>query len=155
MARKGQFKKGGGRHGGHAIVRYRTKNVIRYRTRSPKKHRRRGRRRGGGMLGAAGAGLGALLPLAGVGAAVGYVTGEGNVDAFAETMKKIPGVKTVGLAAGTGIAALIVNKYLFRNRWLKLAGVVGVIAGAYEIGKRKFDVKWVGDPDDGLVSDVG
>lgn len=148
MARKGQFKKGGGRHGGgsssKAIVRYRTKAVTKWRTRSkPTKGRRRRRSSGGGST------VSRLLPIALTAAAVGYVAGEGNMVEVTDQLKRIPGVKTVGVPMGLGIVALGVNKFLFRNKWLKLVGAAGVIIGAAQLGAKKFDLEWLGDPMDG------
>lgn len=149
MARKGQFKKGGGRHGGgssksKAIVRYRTKAVTKWRTRAVAR-RGRGRRRRSGD----GITLSKLLPIAGAALALGYVSGEGNMPEVTDVIKKIPGAKTVGVPMAVGALALGVNKFVFRNKWLRLAGVVGVAVGAYQLGVKKLDVTWMGDPDDG------
>lgn len=154
MARKGQFKKGGGRHGdssSKAIVRYRSSPpvvVTRYKTRPPVKKAKRGRRRGD-----SGSIAGKLIPILGTAAVLGYVSGEGNMPEVTDIVKKIPGAKTIGTPAAIGGALLLTNKFIFRNRWVKLAGVLGVAIGAYQLGAKKFDFEWLGDPDDGEPMD--
>lgn len=148
MAKRGQFKKGGGRHGGggsksKALVKYRTRAITKYKTRTiVKRGRRRGRGRGESVISK-------VLPLAAAAVAVGYASGEGNLTSVTDTLKKIPGVKTVGVPMGIGVLALGANRFLFRNRYLKLIGVAGVIIGAAQMGAKKFDLEWLGDPDDG------
>lgn len=156
---KGRFVKGsgGGRKSGRARRAASTAVVVvpqraparRRRAASPARRstRRRGRRSEG---------MGKLLPYAVGALALGYVAGEGNVPEFKSAVEKIPGAKTLGTPLTIGLAALAVNRFAVRNRYLKLIGTVGCIVGAYQLGVKKLDVKWVGDPDDGgPLDDVG
>jgi hypothetical protein len=70
--------------------------------------------------------------------------------------EKIPGAKTIGIPAAVGIAALATDRFLYKNKWLKLAGVAGVVLAAARIGEAGTDFKWVGDDDvAGDFDDVG
>jgi hypothetical protein len=144
MARKGQFKKGGGRVGsGHTKKRSKSRAMVhtktRYVTRSaPKKHRRR---RGGGK----GGGMPRLLPLAITAAGLAYLTGANGPTFVKENVAKIPGVKTFGAPATLGLGALAVDRFVKPNRWLKLAGVAGLVLAAFQVGTKGPDFKWVGD----------
>lgn len=158
MARKGQFKKGGGRVGsGHARKRSSSKAITRYRTRTITKTRRvhvgarkhrRGRRRGGS------GGINMLhLGLATAGLA--FVTGpKSPITQVRDMGAKIPGAKTFGTAAAVGVAALAVDRFLKPNKWLKLLGTAGVILAAAKIGESGTDFKFVGDDDD-ITADIG
>lgn len=142
MARKGQFKKGGGRHGdgGKAIVRYRTNTITKWKTRSAPKKKGRRSRRGGDTVGK-------LLPIAVGAAALGYVAD--NVPEVTDAIKKIPGVKTVGIPLALGVGGLAVNRLVRRSRIARIVGIVGIAVGLYQFGQKKFDIEWLGDPDDG------
>lgn len=142
MARKGQFKKGGGRHGdaGKAIVRYRTKAVTKWRTRSATKVKRRRSSSRQDIVKK-------VLPIALGAAALGYVSE--NVPEVTDIIKKIPGAKTVGVPLAVGVGALAFNRFVRANRIARIIGVVGIAVGAYQFGVKKFDVEWLGDPDDG------
>lgn len=114
-----------------------------------KKGQTRRRRNGGGTS------INKLLPYAVAGLALGYIAGEGNVPQVQTTIDKIPGAKTLGRPLTIGLACLAANKFVKRNRYLAIAGTVGCIVGAYQLGVKKLDVKWVGDPDDGGPMDDG
>jgi hypothetical protein len=156
MARKGQFKKGGGRHGGRArkrsssksIVRYRTKTLTKYRTRgAPRRHRRHRRHGGGGGVN--------LLHLGLATAGLAFMTSSKSPLPAVKTFgDKIPGAKTFGTAAAIGVGALAVDRFVKHNKWLKLLGVAGVILAAAKVGEQGTDFKWVGDDDD-ITADIG
>lgn len=154
MARKGQFKKGGGRVGavvrrrrsGGALTRTRTRTVVRYKTRrvgAVVHRRRRGRARGGsggvtaGKLAIAGIGLGVLMS---------QNMGPATVRAFAE---KIPGSKTFGSVAIVGLGLGAIERFTgiggrYRS-WLRAAGAVGLVAAAIKVGTDNTGFKFVGD----------
>lgn len=122
-----------------ALVRYRTRTVTRYRSRR--------RRRIGRRVVAAGPGLAAV----GVGAlALGYL-GERNstVSAFA---RNIPGAATVGAPAMLGLACLLGSKVASGKlrRYLRAAGIAGVVLAAVEVGRKGTDMAWVGDEQSGF-----
>lgn len=154
MARKGQFKKGGGRVGArHArksastrtIVRTQTvKGPIRYRSKPAKKAHRRKSRGGGGMN---------LLHLGLATAALSYATNEQGPEFIRTNAAKIPGAKTFGAAAAVGGACLAIDRFVKPNKWLKLFGVAGVVLAAAQAGKQGTNFKWVGD--DEYTGDVG
>lgn len=94
------------------------------------------------------------------GAAIGYVTQ--NVPQVSNLFAAIPGAKTLGTPAAIGATALVVDRFLYRNKWVRIIGIGGLMMGAYQIGMNKALPKWVGDtsydgigdPDDGMISDV-
>lgn len=152
MARKGQFKKGGGRHG-HAMThrpKTRTRTVVKTKTRtirvaSKRRHRRGGKHGGGGMP--------RLLPLALATAGLAYVTNDSGPAFVRENINKLPGAKTFGPTTMAGLAALAVDRFVKPNKWLKLFGLAGVVLGAAQVGKQGPGFKWLGDGDD--VGDIG
>lgn len=156
MARKGQFKKGGGRVGGkrHArksastrtIVRTRTvAGPIRYRSRPHKKtHRRKSSRGGMGTN---------LLHLGLATAALSYATNDQGPEFIRTNAAKIPGAATFGAAAAVGGVCLAIDRFVKPNKWLKLFGVAGVVLAAAQAGKQGSNFKWVGD--DEYTGDVG
>jgi hypothetical protein len=120
----------------------------------PKRHHRR--RKGG-------AGVSWVQALA-AGAVLGYVAE--NVPQVTQMVSKVPGAKTFGVPATIGVLALAADKYVHHNKWLKIVGIGGILVGAYQLGQKKFDVKWVGDTnmgdydysqigdaDDGMIGD--
>jgi len=131
--------------------------VVHRRRSSPRRRhhrRRRSSRRGG-------AGNPSLLQSLVAAAAVGYVIE--NVPSVTELASKIPGAKTFGNAAAIGAVALGVDHFVYRNKWVRLIGVGGAMIAAYQLGTKKFNVKWVGDdmgapmlgdPDDGMIADL-
>ena len=155
MARKGQFKKGGGRVGSrHArksastrtIVRTRTvKGPIRYRAKPHRKAPRR-RKSGGGM------GTN-LLHLGLATAALSYATNDQGPEFIRTNAAKIPGATTFGAAAAVGGVCLAIDRFVKPNKWLKLFGVAGVVLAAAQAGKQGTNFKWVGD--DEYTGDVG
>lgn len=156
MARKGQFKKGGGRVGGRARKRHSSKAITRYRTRTRtvtkyrsrgahRKHRRRGSRRGAGLN---------LMNVGIATAGLAYLTSANSpIQAIRTTAAKIPGAATFGTPAAVGIAALAVDRFLWRNKWLKLAGVAGVVLAAAKLGEQNTSFKFIGDDD--VTADIG
>lgn len=158
MARKGQFKKGGGRVGGRTRARRTTTAIVVAAPRAPSRRRRahvarkaprRSRRsRGGGGVN--------LLHLGIATAGLGYALSENGIKSARDVAAKIPGAKTFGAPAAVGVAALAVDKFLYRNRWLKLLGVAGVVLAAAKVGEQNRNFKFVGD-DDGVadLDDVG
>lgn len=135
---RGRFLKRGGGHRRRrsqstAIVHV-PRTVTRYRTRTiARRSRRRSSGFGGGIK---------LTHAVGVGALIGYASGQTQ---YLNVLDKIPGTKTIGRPAMLGLAALAVNRYLYRNRWLKLIGVGGLLAGAFEWGKAGLKLEWMGD----------
>jgi len=164
MARKGQFKKGGGRVGGasrsrsprrsKALVKYRTNTVTRYRTRN-KSVARRARRRGGGGRGGVTAAKVAITAVA-----LGALVGSQNMapKQVTDFVAKIPGAKTFGNVAITGLALGAVGHFTnFGGRfrpWLRAAGAVGLVAAAIKLGTDNTGFKFVGDDDDDELMDV-
>lgn len=106
---------------------------------------RRSRRRGGGSSIAS---TSNLLHVGGATLGLAYLMGPSSpvpsVKAYAE---KIPGAKSVGVPAAFGIACLATDRFLYKNKWLKLAGVAGVVLAAAKIGEQGSNFKWVGDDD--------
>ena len=146
MARKGQFKKGGGRVGGATKTKRRrtasramTTTTRHVHHAAPVRRRRRGgrgRSSGGGVR---------LMPLALAAVGLSYLTGA-HGPAFVRTnVAKIPGVKTFGATAVTGVALLAIDRYVKPNKWLKLAGIAGVVLAAVQVGTKGADFKWLGD----------
>lgn len=124
------------------------------------------RRRGGGRRRRSSSGGGTGMTLAKViaaGLVIGYVTSDKSAsepdsiraktrDFFQNT---IPGGKTFGAAGTIGASALLVDRFLYRNPWIRVAGFVGVGIAALKAGSQGSDFKWVGDGDDGdFVADV-
>lgn len=162
MARKGQFKKGGGRVGGsspsrsHSKSRRATAIVVVPSQRRPTHKRKHAvhhkvkhrRRHGGGSGGVSIGKLGAAaLVLSNV---AGTATGPFG-DKVYNLVQKIPGAKTFGGAAMGGIAIGAVGKFTglggrFRP-WMRAAGVVGIIAALLKLGEQGTAFKWIGDDD--------
>ncbi len=101
---------------------------------------RRSRRRGGG-----GGGVN-LMHLGGAALGLAYVTQ--NVESVKSMAAKIPGAKSVGAPAAIGIMALAVDRFAYKNKWLKLLGAAGIVLAAAQVGTKGKDFKWVGDGDD-------
>lgn len=149
MARKGQFKKGGGRHG-HAMThrpKTRTRVITKTKTRTVRVHARK--RRSGGK----GGGMPRLLPLALATAGLAYITNDSGPAFVRENINKLPGAKTFGPTTMAGLVALGVDRFVKPNKWLKLFGLAGVVLGAAQVGKQGPGFKWLGDGDD--VGDIG
>lgn len=165
MARKGQFKKGGGRHGGtssrpRSRSRRSTALVVVAPPRAPARrrskhahvvHHRRGRRKGSG-----GPASGCTIPkLIGTTLILGNVAGTNNGPLGATVynlVQKIPGTKTFGGAATAGMVLGAVGKWTGiggpRLRpWLRCAGIVGVIAAGLKVAEQGTAFKWLGDAD--------
>jgi hypothetical protein len=114
--------------------------------------RRTRRRRGGG-----GGGALPVLPIALSAAGLAYLTGNNGPKQVREMAMKIPGAKTFGPLAVAGGACLVIDRFVKRNKWLKLAGIVGVAAAAMKVGEQGANFKWLGDVGDDsmLLEDVG
>lgn len=144
--RKGQFTKRS-----TALVRRKSSSVTHRRG-----YGRRRRRSGGGGTGVT------LAKVIAAGVVVGYVFADG---APADSMRAkarsffandIPGGKTFGPAATVGAAALLVDRFLYRNPWVRGLGYLGVGLAAVKLGQQGTDFKWLGEGDDGdnFVADV-
>jgi hypothetical protein len=162
MARKGQFKKGGGRVGGStrksssrkrrshhstAMVHApRTHTVYKTRTRHVKVHSKRRRAvESSAKLG--------TLALVGAGAAYLMSDKSGEMTkSVREAAAKIPGAATFGPVAALGLGAFAVNRFVLKrkNKYLSALATIGVVAAAMKIGEQGTDFKFVGD-----VGDVG
>lgn len=113
-----------------------------YRTRSvgaPARKPARGRRRhdsaGGGPK---------LVHVIIAGLVLGYASTKGP-KMFTEAVDKLPGAKTFGRAAVVGAVALGVDRYAYKNKYLKAIGYAGVAIGALQLGAAGTDFKFVGD----------
>ena len=165
MARKGQFKKGGGRVGSGRMSSGGGGGVIVVapsaapRRKSPKRRaspvRRKARRSavarrsGGGGGVTVGKLVGAGIALA---SAAGSSTGPLGATVY-NLVQKVPGAKTFGGAATAGLMAGGLYKFTkFGGRarpWLAAAGVVGVVLAAVKLGEQGTSFKWLGDVYDG------
>lgn len=160
MAKKGQFKKGGGRHSGGAMVV--VERVARKQTKrkrrvgigtsasgrsfevKPKKRRRAHASHGISLTKAVGTAL-----------VLGNVAGKNNGvlgPTVYDLVQKVPGAKTIG---GTAAAGLIIGgvwkftKIGGRLRPLMAcAGLVGAVAAALKLAEVGSDIKWLGDAGD-------
>jgi hypothetical protein len=157
MARKGQFKKGGGRVGAarkarshsKAVTKYRTRTntVTRYRSRPAKRHhRRRHARRSGGLSPLM---MGALA----VGAA--YITGPKGPAMVTTNIAKVPGAATFGPLAVLGAGGLAYDRFIRPNKYAKALGIIGIIGAAMKVGERGADFSWVGDEETGDIDETG
>ena len=104
-----------------------------------KRARRRGRRGGVGVN---------LLHVGLAAAALGYVGT--NTDMGAKIAAKIPGNKTFGAGAALGITCLVMNM-VKPNRYLKLAGIAGVVLAGTQIGVKGRNMAWVGGEEAGRL----
>lgn len=158
MARKGQFKKGGGRvgSGGHKSKKRHASRAMTHAPRTitktryvTKKKRHGGKRRhsssSGGGLTPAVVGISAL--------ALGYLTGAKSPVAaqVTEYAGKIPGAATFGNTAMVGVTLGAVNHFFLKkkNKWMKAAGLIGLAAALLKVGSDGTDFKFVGDGDVG------
>jgi hypothetical protein len=145
---KGRFIKGGG--GGGAMTRYRTRTVTKYKTRHVKAkrhHRRRGHGHGIGMK--------SIVPLALTAAGMSYVLSESQgIASVRSAVNKIPGAKTFGAPAALGVACLAIDKFVKPNKYLKLAGLAGIVLAASRIGDKGSTFQWLGDDGYDLSDDM-
>lgn len=137
---KGMFKKGGGRVGDGRKGKAR-RAMVRHKRRSHGGHRKRSRRRGGG---GGGLNLGTLAITA---LAAGALTSSSSpVKFIAEQAAKLPGAKTFGVATTALIAAGAVDYAgLYRNKYLRYAGYLGVGMALLKLGSDNTGFKWLGD----------
>jgi hypothetical protein len=106
-----------------------------------RRHHRRSRRRG--MFGG---GAPSMLTLGLAGAGLMYATK--NSATVSSLANRIPGSATFGPAATLGVAALAVDKFLWRNKYLRAAGYAGVVLAMAKFGEQGTDFKWLGDVGD-------
>ena len=136
---KGRFIKGGSHSKAVTKYRTRTKHVTKYRTRSaPKRHRRRSH----------GSAMPRIVPIAATAAVMSYAMSASGPAALKSMVAKIPGASTFGGPAALGIACLAVDKFVKPNKWLKLAGLAGVVLAATKVGEQGTGFKWLGDVGD-------
>lgn len=149
MARKGQFKKGGGRVGGGTshksshrrstksksiVVRQPAPIVVRTTSHAPARRHSGGGRRGGGNGGGGELSLNRLGKLAGIGALMGFTVGEGAPKKL-EILDKIP---DIGKLPKEGVLAI--GAYLLRRKHRLIADtcLVAAIVAGNKIGKNEF-----------------
>lgn len=126
---RGRFVK---RSRSHAIARRS------HRSYSPaRRHRRRSGHAGGGL---------SPIKIGLAAAALAY--GTKNIGGIGALAARVPGAKTFGAPAALGLAAFAVDKWIHHNRWLKLAGMAGIVLAAATIGTQGSDFQWVGDVGD-------
>jgi len=159
MGRKGQFKKGGGRYGdgkarkSTAVAKRKSRGgggakvitVTKYRNKAVKKVHHRRKRGHGGMPN--------ILHLGLATAALSYLTGPSGPEAIKTYGNKIPGAATFGLPAVGGLACLAVDRFVKPNKYLKLAGIAGIVLAATKIGEQGSNFKFVGDEEMGDIGD--
>lgn len=161
MAKKGQFKKGGGRvgdgrarkskkHGSTALVRYvPSAPTVRYKTRTHTvvKHSKGG----GRSLMKREHGAGEFIPgpfrqkSMAISAALGYAKGGHGLTQLNDLMEKIPSIGNVPKVA---IAALIANKFADRGDWYDAGAQSLCDIAAYEFGQQGLKMSVSGDEDD-------
>lgn len=146
MARKGQFKKGGGRIGDHRAHhgKAKTRTVYKTKTKTRTVHAKskRGHRRhhGGGGV--------SLKHLAIAGGALAFLTGASSpIAAIKDNANKLPGAKTFGATAVAGAALLAIDKFVKPNKWLRAAGYAGIVIAAATVGNKGTSFQFVGEPD--------
>lgn len=75
-----------------------------------------------------------------------YLTGaQSPIQAIPNAVAKLPGAKTLGNTTMAGLACLAADRFVKRNKWLRLAGIAGVVAGALQVGAKGTDFQWLGD----------
>jgi hypothetical protein len=86
-------------------------------------------------------------------AGLAFVTKAGATSGFQKTindaMDKVPGTKTFGATAMLGVGALVVDRFIKPNKWLRLLGTAGVVLAASQVGSKGTDFKWLGDDSTG------
>jgi hypothetical protein len=143
-----------------ALTRTSGRTVTRHHYHKPKRHTR-SRRSGGGD----GSLTSTLVKVVIVGAGLGYLASDktGPADSMRAKVRAffvdtIPGGKTFGPAATIGVVALGVNHFLYKSKWLKWAGIIGLGVAAMKLGDQGTDFKWLGEPaghePDDYVADV-
>jgi hypothetical protein len=164
MARKGQFKKGGGRVGGGSSSRKRSRSrattaIVIAGPRAPARrhrshaitHHKKGRRRGARRGGHGGVTPAKLLVSSIVLASAAGTNNGPLGDKIYNLVQKVPGAKTFGGAATAGL--LCGGLYKFTKiggrlrPWLAAAGVVGIVGAALKVGEQGTNFKWLGDDD--------
>lgn len=155
----GQFKKGHSTAVAHAPRTItKTKRVYVAKKSAPKKKHRRKGGDGGGTL------SNTLVPLALGGVALGYLTSDRPADSLPGKIlgyaNMVPGAKTFGPELIVGGAALLIDRKMYRNKYIRWFGYVGIGVGAIKLGRALASdagFKWLGDEEDGdgdFVADV-
>jgi hypothetical protein len=121
----------------------RTRTIVKTKTRrvTVKAKRRRARGGGGGAV--------PLLPLAVIAGGLAYLTGPQGPKFVTQNLAKVPGVKTFGAAAVAGVGCLAIDRFVKPNRYLRIAGYVGIVLAAMQVGTKGTGFKWLGDDDGG------
>lgn len=159
MAKKGQFKKGGGRVGGggkkrksssHAMTVYRPSSpVVVTKTRRVRVPVHIRSKSGGRSLMRREHGAGEFIPgpfrvkSMAFSAALGYAKGGHGLLQLNELIEKLP---TVGQVPKLAVAALILNKFADRGDWYDAAAQAAADISAYEFGQAGLQMK--GDDDE-------
>lgn len=168
MARKGQFKKGGGRVGmpsrisggrGNDVIVVNAPAAQRKTKRKASSVKRRGGKRKGKRRAGATATRGITLGKV-VGSAIVLASAAGTNNGplgakVYDLVQKVPGAKTFGGAATAGLIAGGLYKFTkiggrFRP-WMAAAGLVGVIAAGLKLGEQGTSFKWLGDGGDDMM----
>lgn len=142
--RKGQFVKGGSRRKSSSGRRRPSVAIVRVGSASPAKRAAPRRRR----RGAAGGSMTSTHALMGVGvaaAALNYIAAHDTAGIRTKAVDKLPGTKTFGAPAMLGLACLAVDRFAYKSKYLKLAGIAGVVLAASAIGEKGADFAWLGD----------
>lgn len=148
MARKGQFKKGGGRVGGtshskshksHAksrsiVVRQPAPIVVRTTSHAPAKRHGGGRRRRGGSSGGGDLSLNRIGKLAGIGALLGFTVGDGAPKKL-EILDKLPSIGKLPQEAIIGGIAYVLRR---KHRLLADTALVSLIVAGNKLGRNEF-----------------
>lgn len=160
MARKGQFKKGGGRvgdgrgrkrsHSSKALTVYRpSAPVVVTKTRHVKVPVHVRSKGGGRSLMRREHGAGDFMPgpfrvkSMAVSAALGYAKGGHGLTQLNELIEKLP---TVGSVPKMAVAAVLLNKFADRGDWYDAAAQAAADISAYEFGQAGLQMK--GEDDD-------
>lgn len=162
MARKGQFKKGGGRVGGGTAVKHRAASkgalviapvavpVARSRPSKRKAHTQHHPKKRHRRHGAGGGGVTLVKALVAAGTLANATAKDGLLgDRVYSLVQKLPGTKTFGGAVTAGLYLGAIHRFTrFGGRfrpWLAAAGLVGVIGAGLKLGEQGTSFKWLGD----------
>jgi hypothetical protein len=90
-----------------------------------------------------------MVPLAIASAGLAYLVSANGPDFVRNNLAKIPGTKTFGPIATAGLVCLAADRFVKRNKWLKLAGLAGLVVAAAQLGTQGGAFKWIGDDSSG------